>query len=511
MHVGSVAVFDAAGRRLRLRAAAPPGRGPDRLRAALPPAGPHRPRPAGQPGLGGRRALRPDLPRAPLGAAAAGLGRAAQRAGRPGAVPPAGPRPPAVGGLPGRGPGEGPLRAAHQDPPGDGRRRSARSTSPRSSWTPARRPRSRRPTPGSRPRSRPTPSWWSPRSPTRCAARAPRSRPSRVARTTCGPPLGRVLGQAGHLLSAAARTAARPAPTSPLNADIGEQRRWAMVATSLEDHRKVRAQHSRRGSRELTVNDVVLATVAGALRAWLLTRGEPVVPATVVRALVPVSVHADEDEHDPARGQPGQGVRGRPAGRRAEPGRPAAPDRLLDAGPGRGRRRGQRGHPGRHRRLRAADAALARRPGGQRRLAPGVQPDGHQRARPAAPAVRRGRADAGQLPGDAAGQAPGGEHRADLLRRRRLLRRERRPERHAGRRRAGPVPGRGAGRAAGDRPDERPATGAGARRRRRARRRLDGRRAQRAGGSTWTPTCASATRSSGRRPARWSAPCWPAG
>jgi WS/DGAT/MGAT family acyltransferase len=108
--------------------------------------------------------------------------------------------------------------------------------------------------------------------------------------------LGRVLGQAGHLLSAAARSAARPAPTSPLNAEIGEQRRWAMVATSLEDHRKVRAKHSRRGSRELTVNDVVLATVAGALRAWLLTRGEPVVPATVVRALVPVSVHAGEDE-----------------------------------------------------------------------------------------------------------------------------------------------------------------------------------------------------------------------
>jgi WS/DGAT/MGAT family acyltransferase len=108
--------------------------------------------------------------------------------------------------------------------------------------------------------------------------------------------LGRVLGQAGQLLSAAARTAARPAPTSPLNADISEQRRWAMVATSLEDHRKVRAKHSRRGSRELTVNDVVLATVAGALRSWLLTRGEPVVPATVVRALVPVSVHAGEDE-----------------------------------------------------------------------------------------------------------------------------------------------------------------------------------------------------------------------
>jgi WS/DGAT/MGAT family acyltransferase len=105
---------------------------------------------------------------------------------------------------------------------------------------------------------------------------------------------GRVLGQLGHLASTAARTAARPAPTSPLNAEIGEQRRYAVAATSLEDHRAVRARHSRRGS-ELSVNDVVLATVAGALRTWLLTRGEPVVPATVVRALVPVSVHDPDD------------------------------------------------------------------------------------------------------------------------------------------------------------------------------------------------------------------------
>jgi WS/DGAT/MGAT family acyltransferase len=104
----------------------------------------------------------------------------------------------------------------------------------------------------------------------------------------------RVLGQLGHLASTAARTAARPAPTSPLNADIGEQRRYAVAATSLDDHRAVRARHSRPGS-ELTVNDVVLATVAGALRTWLLTRGEPVVPATVVRALVPVSVHDADD------------------------------------------------------------------------------------------------------------------------------------------------------------------------------------------------------------------------
>jgi WS/DGAT/MGAT family acyltransferase len=43
-----------------------------------------------------------------------------------------------------------------------------------------------------------------------------------------------------------------------------------------------------------TVNDVLLTVVTGALREWLLSRGEPVVAATTVRALVPVSLKDDE-------------------------------------------------------------------------------------------------------------------------------------------------------------------------------------------------------------------------
>ena len=57
-----------------------------------------------------------------------------------------------------------------------------------------------------------------------------------------------------------------------------------MAATDLDDYRTVRKAHGG------TVNDVVLATVAGALRIWLLTRGESVTGATTLRALVPVSV-----------------------------------------------------------------------------------------------------------------------------------------------------------------------------------------------------------------------------
>ncbi len=99
---------------------------------------------------------------------------------------------------------------------------------------------------------------------------------------------GKVVGTATGLL-AAVRTQLRPAPESPLNARIGEQRRFGMARTELDDYKRVRKAHGG------TVNDVVLATVAGALRTWLLTRGESVTPKTTVRAMVPVSVRTDDE------------------------------------------------------------------------------------------------------------------------------------------------------------------------------------------------------------------------
>ncbi|MGL5930792.1 MAG: WS/DGAT/MGAT family O-acyltransferase [Dermatophilaceae bacterium] len=104
--------------------------------------------------------------------------------------------------------------------------------------------------------------------------------------------LGKVVSVAGEVVSTVARVSARPAPTSPLNASVGRARRYVMVGTDLEDYRTVR---SRLGpgsfAEEVSVNDVVLAVVAGAFRSWLLTRGESVYPGTTVRAMVPVSVH----------------------------------------------------------------------------------------------------------------------------------------------------------------------------------------------------------------------------
>ncbi|HTW20324.1 MAG TPA: wax ester/triacylglycerol synthase family O-acyltransferase [Mycobacteriales bacterium] len=96
----------------------------------------------------------------------------------------------------------------------------------------------------------------------------------------------RVIGALGGL-AAVARTSLRPAPQSPLNANIGEQRRFGTASTLLDDYKRIRKTHGG------TVNDVVLATVAGALRTWLLTRGESVLPSTVVRAMVPVSVRTE--------------------------------------------------------------------------------------------------------------------------------------------------------------------------------------------------------------------------
>ena len=43
-----------------------------------------------------------------------------------------------------------------------------------------------------------------------------------------------------------------------------------------------------------TINDVVLAMVAGGLRSWLLTRGESIISGSSLTALVPMSVLEDE-------------------------------------------------------------------------------------------------------------------------------------------------------------------------------------------------------------------------
>jgi WS/DGAT/MGAT family acyltransferase len=108
---------------------------------------------------------------------------------------------------------------------------------------------------------------------------------------------GRVAGAAGEVLTTLVRVSARPAPTSPLNADVGRARRFVMIGTDLEDYRRVRSRLATGTfAEEVSVTDVILATIAGAFRSWLLTRGEAVHPSTAIRAMVPVSVQGGHPE-----------------------------------------------------------------------------------------------------------------------------------------------------------------------------------------------------------------------
>ena len=103
--------------------------------------------------------------------------------------------------------------------------------------------------------------------------------------------LGRVGQGLSDVGSALIRAGARPAPPSPLNHRVGEARRFASLDTDLDDYRTVRKQLPKGNfADDVTTHDVILATITGALRIWMLTRGEPVRSGTTVRALVPMSV-----------------------------------------------------------------------------------------------------------------------------------------------------------------------------------------------------------------------------
>lgn len=108
--------------------------------------------------------------------------------------------------------------------------------------------------------------------------------------------LAQTVGQAAGTL---VRTAASPAPQSPLNTALGHGRRMQFLDLDLADFQAVRERRSGGVDRtHITVHDVVLATITGALREWLMARGEPVTASTTLRAMVPVSlIDAGVDSH----------------------------------------------------------------------------------------------------------------------------------------------------------------------------------------------------------------------
>jgi diacylglycerol O-acyltransferase len=89
-------------------------------------------------------------------------------------------------------------------------------------------------------------------------------------------------GRVTHLAGALANR--RVVQETPINTTLSEQRRFATVKTSLQDYRTVRRFHGG------TVNDVILATITGAMRSWLMTRAEPVHGSRTLRAMVPMGV-----------------------------------------------------------------------------------------------------------------------------------------------------------------------------------------------------------------------------
>ena len=75
----------------------------------------------------------------------------------------------------------------------------------------------------------------------------------------------------------------RAAPASVLNGQLSPLRRLAWAKRPLDDLRVVKRAYG------TTVNDVMLAAVAGGMRAYLIRRGEEPV---ALKAMVPVSVRS---------------------------------------------------------------------------------------------------------------------------------------------------------------------------------------------------------------------------
>lgn len=100
---------------------------------------------------------------------------------------------------------------------------------------------------------------------------------------------GRVLTRAAATAQGLAEYAgiARPGPATTLNGPIGPHRRWDVARARLHDIKEIREGLGG------TVNDVVLAAIAGGFRALLEDRGERL--DGPLRTLVPVSVRTRDD------------------------------------------------------------------------------------------------------------------------------------------------------------------------------------------------------------------------
>lgn len=108
----------------------------------------------------------------------------------------------------------------------------------------------------------------------------------------------RAVKLARDLASTATMLGDRP-PRAPWNTDVSAHRRWVDALVDMDTVKAIRK------STDIgaTLNDVVLAACAGALRDFLLDRGEEVPPDRRLAAMVPVSRRMEDE-----RGQVGNRV-----------------------------------------------------------------------------------------------------------------------------------------------------------------------------------------------------------
>ncbi len=100
------------------------------------------------------------------------------------------------------------------------------------------------------------------------------------------------LADVGKAVASASRGAAR----APWNVPIGPHRRWVPVRVPLAQAKAVKDAAKATGvAPACSLNDVVLAACAGALRSFLQSRDEPV-DGLVLKVMVPVSVRDDTEK-----------------------------------------------------------------------------------------------------------------------------------------------------------------------------------------------------------------------
>ncbi len=90
----------------------------------------------------------------------------------------------------------------------------------------------------------------------------------------------------GEATSSMSNLAKAPAPRLSFNKSLTARRNFSYGTLSLVDVKKIKNQ------QECTINDVVMALCAGAMRRWLLEHDE--LPEAPIRAMVPVSIRTAE-------------------------------------------------------------------------------------------------------------------------------------------------------------------------------------------------------------------------